>query len=592
MGENSNVYPYIPNSVPHIKAEMLKEVGARSEIALYQEIPEALRYKGQMKLPPGMMDEFSIKHHTEKILAKNKNCAVYANFLGAGCARHFVPAVCDEIVGRGELLTCYGAESWGDHGKHQIFFEYQSMLVELLGMDFTTVPQYDGGQSAATAFCMAHRMTGRKKILIPRTMNPQHLSLARNYCQGMNDNRKLSLIQVDYDPETGLMDLDDLKTKISPEVAAVFVENPTFLGSIEIQVEEIGAMARDAGAEFIVYTDPISLFSHPCDAGAPATAGYKVITLMPDKNGYPDLEALKSVLSDRTAAIFVTNPEDTGIFNPRIREYVDAAHGAGALCYYDQANVNGIMGITRAKEAGFDVIHYNLHKTFSSPHGGMGPGCGALGVTQGLKKYLPVPRVEFDGTHYCLNHDYPDSIGRLRSFLGNIHIVIRAYMWIMQMGEEGIREAAVCSVLNNQYLMKKISEIPGVSIWYAPGKRRLEQCRYSWEKLKADTGFGTEDVTKRLIDFGMEHYWTSHHPWVVPEPFTLEPCESYSKDDIDEYVAILRQISKECYENPEIIRNAPHNAPIHNIEHYFIDEYAKIAATWKQWKKRRKQTPL
>lgn len=335
-----------------------------------------------------------------------------------------------------------------------------------------------------------------------------------------------------------------------------------------------------------------TMFSHPCDAGAPATAGYKVITLMPDTNGYPDLEALKSVLSNRTAAIFVTNPEDTGIFNPRIREYVDAAHEAGALCYYDQANVNGIMGITRAKEAGFDVIHYNLHKTFSSPHGGMGPGCGALGVTQGLKKYLPVPRVEFDGIRYYLNDDCPDTIGRLRSFLGNIHIVIRAYMWIMQMGGEGIREAAICSVLNNQYLMKKISEIPGVSIWYAPGKRRLEQCRYSWEKLKADTGFGTEDVTKRLIDFGMEHYWTSHHPWVVPEPFTLEPCESYSKDDIDEYVAILRQISKECYETPEIIRNAPHNAPIHNIEHYFIDEYEKIAATWKQWKKRRKQTPL
>ena len=162
-------------------------------------------------------------------------------------------------------------------------------------------------------------------------------------------------------------------------------------------------------------------------------------------------------------------------------------------------------------------------------------------------------------------------------------------MWIMQMGADGIKESAICSVLNNQYLMKKISRIPGVSIWYAEGKRRLEQCRYSWKKLKEDTGFGTEDVTKRLIDFGMEHYWMSHHPWVVPEPFTLEPCESYSKDDIDEYVAILKQISKECYETPEIIRNAQHTAPIHNIEHYYIDDFDKIAATWKQWKKRNKQ---
>ncbi len=329
-----------------------------------------------------------------------------------------------------------------------------------------------------------------------------------------------------------------------------------------------------------------TMFSHPCDAGAPATAGYKVITLMPDENGYPDLDALKSALSERTAAIFVTNPEDTGIFNPRIKEYVDAAHDAGALCYYDQANVNGIMGITRAKEAGFDVIHYNLHKTFSSPHGGMGPGCGALGVIEELKKYLPVPRVKFDGSKYYLDYNCPESIGRLRSFFGNIHIVIRAYMWIMQMGTDGIKEAAICSVLNNQYLMKKVSQIPGVSIWYDKGKRRLEQCRYSWEKLKEDTGFGTEDVTKRLIDFGMEHYWMSHHPWIVPEPFTLEPCESYSKDDLDEYVAILKQISKECYENPEMIRNAPHNAPIHDIEHYYIEDFESIAATWRQWKKR------
>ena len=209
-----------------------------------------------------------------------------------------------------------------------------------------------------------------------------------------------------------------------------------------------------------------------------------MITLMPDENGIPSLDALKAALSSRTAAIFVTNPEDTGIFNPRIKEYVDAAHEVGALCYYDQANVNGIMGITRAKEAGFDLIHYNLHKTFSSPHGGMGPGCGALGVRKFLKPFLPVPRVEYDGNRYYLDYDCPQSIGKVRSFMGNVHVVVRAYMWIMQMGAEGVKEAAICSVLNNQYLMKRISEIRGVKIHYAPGKRRLEQCRYSWEPLK------------------------------------------------------------------------------------------------------------
>ncbi len=170
--------------------------------------------------------------------------------------------------------------------------------------------------------------------------------------------------------------------------------------------------------------------------------------------------------------------------------------------------------------------------------------------------------------------------------MGNAHVVLRTYMWIKQMGAEGIREAAICSVLNNQYLMKKVSKIKGVEIYYAPGKRRIEQCRYSWNKLKEDTGFGTVDVTKRLIDFGMQHYWQSHHPHIVPEPFTLEPTESYSKDDLDEYVAILTEISRECYEEPEVIRSAPHNAPIHAILADEVDDYDKIAVTWRQWQKR------
>jgi len=329
-----------------------------------------------------------------------------------------------------------------------------------------------------------------------------------------------------------------------------------------------------------------TIFSHPCDAGAPATAGYKVITLMADENGIPSLDAMKAALSKRTAAIFITNPEDTGIFNPRIKEYVDAAHAVGAICYYDQANVNGIMGITRAKEVGFDLIHYNLHKTFSSPHGGMGPGCGALGVREFLKPFLPVPRAEFDGSHYYLDYNCPQSIGKVRTFMGNVHVVLRAYMWIMQMGAEGVKEAAVCSVLNNQYLMKKISQIRGAKIHYAEGKRRIEQCRYSWEPLKEETGFGTMDVSKRLVDFGMEHYWQSHHPWIVPEPFTLEPTESYSKDDLDEYVTILREVSRECYEEPELIKTAPHNMPIHDTILDELNDFDKIAVTYRQMQKR------
>lgn len=330
-----------------------------------------------------------------------------------------------------------------------------------------------------------------------------------------------------------------------------------------------------------------TMFSHPCDAATPNTAGFKVITLMPDENGYPDLEAMKASLSERTAGIMITNPEDTGIYNPRIEEYVKAAHAVGALCSYDQANANGMLGIHRAKEAGFDLCHFNLHKTFSAPHGCMGPATGAIGVKEFLKPYLPIPRIEFDGNKYLLNYNCPESIGRTRTYFGNAGVILRAYMWIMQHGAEGLREAAICSVLNNQYFMKKISQIPGVKIWYAKGKRRLEQVRYSWEKLAEDTGVSTDNVNHRIVDFGIEHYWTSHHPWVVPEPFTLEPCESYNKDDLDEYVAVLNQISKEAYEKPEFVKGAPYKAASHLPVHGAIDEAELIAVTWRQYLKKK-----
>ncbi|GAK60506.1 hypothetical protein U27_00403 [Candidatus Vecturithrix granuli] len=329
-----------------------------------------------------------------------------------------------------------------------------------------------------------------------------------------------------------------------------------------------------------------TIFSHPANAAAPATAGYKVITLMPDEHGYPSLDAFKAALSERTAGIFITNPEDTGLFNPNIDHYVNAAHAVGALCSYDQANANAVLGIARAKESGFDLCHFNLHKTFSSPHGCMGPALGANGVQAELAKFLPVPRVEFDGKRYSLNYDCPESIGRVRSFFGNVPVVLRAYSWIMQHGADGLAEVAKCSVLNSNYLEKKIREIPGVSVWYAEGTRRLEQVRYCWENLKEEIGVGTDDVKRRMADYGLQHYWTSHHPWVVPEPFTLEPCESYSKDDLDEYVAVLRQIVKEAYDDPEFVKNAPYNSTIHKIPNPEIDEPERIVITWRQYKKK------
>lgn len=344
---------------------------------------------------------------------------------------------------------------------------------------------------------------------------------------------------------------------------------------------------HDANGELGERNEVITtVFSHPCDAATPNTAGFKVITLMPDANGYPDIEALRAACSKHTAGLMMTNPEDTGIYNPRVEEYVKAVHDVGGLCFYDQANLNGIMGVARAREAGFDACHFNLHKTFSSPHGCMGPACGAYGVRNKLAKFLPTPLVGFDGKKYHLDYDRPDSLGKVREFFGNVQVLLRTYAWIMSMGADGLLEAAHVSVINNNYLSKLLMAIPGVTKHYAEGKIRLDQVRFSWEKLEKDTGCGTLDVQKRMIDFGVQSYHTSHHPWIVPEPFTPEPCETYSKEDCDYWAAVLRQVSREAYTNPKIVKTAPHNAAIHAINRDVLDDPKRWAMTWSAYLKK------
>lgn len=331
-----------------------------------------------------------------------------------------------------------------------------------------------------------------------------------------------------------------------------------------------------------------TIFSHPSDAAAAAVKGYKVITLYQNEDGLPELEALKRAISKRTAGLFITNPEDTGIFNPQITEFTRIVHDAGGLCGYDQANANGILGITRAKEADFDLCFFNLHKTFSSPHGCGGPATGALGVKEELRDYMPIPLVEFDGEKYWLDYDLPHTIGKVRGFLGVFPAIVRAYSWIMSLGAEGLKEAANVAVLNNNYLLKKIRDIRGACAPFAAGRHRIEQVRYSWKKLTEETGVTTEDVTCRMADFGF-HLWSSHHPFIVPEPFTIEPTESYSKEELDEYIAGLKQVVKEAYEDPEKVKNAPHNSVVHKINPDSLDDPEKWAITWRAYLKKSKE---
>jgi glycine dehydrogenase subunit 2 len=331
-----------------------------------------------------------------------------------------------------------------------------------------------------------------------------------------------------------------------------------------------------------------TIFSHPSNAACAKTAGYKVITLYPDADGYPSLEALKAAVSERTAALMITNPEDTGIFNAQIDEFVRVVHAAGGLCAYDQANANGILGITRAREAGFDLCHFNLHKTFSTPHGSGGPAAGASGVTEALAPFLPAPCVVFTGERYALEYDCPQSIGKIRPYQGVAQNLLKAYAWIMSLGADGLRAVAETAVLNNNYLMHKVVAIRGASAPYATGKRRIEQVRYSWAQLTAETGIHSEDIGARVVDFGT-HYWTSHHPFVVPEPMTLEPTESYSQGDLDEYAAILGQVAAEAYSDPELVRTAPHQSTIHKIDHAPLDDPQQWAITWRAYQRKRKE---
>ena len=330
-----------------------------------------------------------------------------------------------------------------------------------------------------------------------------------------------------------------------------------------------------------------TILSHPIDSAAPATKGFEVISLYPEANGYPSVEALKAVVSEKTAGIFITNPEDTGVFNPIIRQFVDIVHEAGGLCVCDMADYNGLFGIVRAKELGADLCHFNLHKAFSSPHGCMGPGCAAQCVSAELEKYLPRPRVRFDGKKYYTDYEGEHSVGKIRQFHGSLAAVVRAYAWIMSLGKDGLKTVAETAILNNNYMMKRmLTEVKGVSMsWAEEAPNRLEQVRYSFEKLYKDTGVSAEDVNRHLLDFGFQRFFASHHPLIVPEPFTPEPTESYSKADVDEYVDALVQISNEAYTTPEVVLNAPYAGPISKLENDHIKDWSELCVTWRAYKK-------
>ena len=332
-----------------------------------------------------------------------------------------------------------------------------------------------------------------------------------------------------------------------------------------------------------------TVLSHPCNGAAPSTAGFKVVTLYPDnETGAPDIESLKTVVSKNTAGLMITNPYDTGVFDHNIVEYIKVVHDVGGLVAIDQANANAIFGKLRVGDAGADLCHFNLHKSFSTPHASSGPGSAPIMVKKELAKFLPVPTIGFDGSKYYLNYDVPHSVGKVGAFYGVIPNLVRAFAWIMSMGAEGLNETSEIAVINNNYLLKRLAGIRGISLpWGQAHPRRLHETRFSLEQMKNETGIGIEEVNRRIVDFGVQRCFAGHEPWIVPEPFTIEPTESNPLEDLDRFASVFQQISNEAYSNPETIRQAPHNCSVAKVDDPPSTDPKRWALTWRAYRKKK-----
>lgn len=325
--------------------------------------------------------------------------------------------------------------------------------------------------------------------------------------------------------------------------------------------------------------------AHGTNFASVVMAGFKVVIVPSNKKGCVDMEALKSVVSEKTVGLMLTNPNTLGIFEENVLEISEIIHSAGGLLYYDGANLNAIAGKTRPRDMGFDIVHLNLHKTFSTPHGGGGPGSGPIGVVEKLEKFLPIPTVGFNGRRFYLDYDHPNSIGKVGGFYGNFEVLVRAFTYLLSMGGDGLKKVAELSVLNANYLARKISEIKGFSLPYETERLRKHEFVISCSGLKMDTGVTAKHVAKRLLDYGV-HAPTMYFPPIVEEALMIEPTETESIEELDRYVAIFSQISKEAYTNPKIVLKAPHNTSVRALDEVKASHPRTMCLSWRMSQKR------
>ena len=319
--------------------------------------------------------------------------------------------------------------------------------------------------------------------------------------------------------------------------------------------------------------------AHGTNPASAAMAGYKVVEI-PSRDGCVDSDALKSAVGGRTAGLMITNPNTLGIFERDILEIAGIVHDAGGLLYYDGANLNAIMGKAKPGRMGFDIVHINLHKTFATPHGGGGPGAGPVGVTKNLADYLPIPTIEYDGTKYFLDNNRPKTIGKTRSFYGSIAVVLRAYVFMLLHGRDGLETVSEVAVLNSNYLAQELRKIKGFSLPYADGVPRKHEFVLSASILSKDTGVSALQVAKRLLDFGI-HPPTVYFPMIVEESMMAEPTETVSKEELDAMIDGFKRISKEAYSNPNSLHNSPTATSVTRIDEAKANRPKTMQLTWK-----------
>ncbi len=327
--------------------------------------------------------------------------------------------------------------------------------------------------------------------------------------------------------------------------------------------------------------------AHGTNPASGTMAGFRIIVVPSNPNGTVDLKALKASVSENTAGLMLTNPNTLGLFEEDIAEIADVIHEAGGMLYYDGANLNAIMGKTRPGDMGYDIVHINIHKTFGTPHGGGGPGAGPIGVCKELAKFLPVPQIAYDTKRkrYYLDYKRPESIGKIRSFYGNIAVLLRAYAYILSMGGEGLEEAAEISVLNANYLVSKLKRIRGFELPYAKGRPRKHECVFSVKLMTKETGVRASDVAKRLLDHGL-HSPTTYFPLIVDEALMIEPTESMEKEELDRFVEALQKISLEAYSTPDFVKNAPYNAAVTRLDEVKASHPKTMALSWRMYQNR------